>query len=309
MKFENLTKPAFAVDYLADRLIDGTLVLFLGSGASSGFGLPGWIEFANKFCRAADLDFKTELTSDNSADELERTLDRAIRKIGNSETRKVDIVKDVLYANPGFLDSRLAISQELLIAVASLLIGRKRGHVSRVVTFNYDSMLEWFLGVFGMSTRTIHALPSLEGSEDVRIYHPHGYVPHPSMEESPSDFLIIGSMDANNRAGDETDPWWAKERSILESGVGLYVGLSLTTFRDRAFQPHLGLVRKKLLEKGKRPLGIWLFLDEKNEFTVDDINECLDYLIVPIVFTNRDLIPEFILKISQAALSKIKEFC
>ena len=80
-------------------------------------------------------------------------------------------------------------------------------------------------------------------SDYQRIYDPHGYVPHPVLNQQSSDFLIIGSKDANGRAGNPNDPWWNKERDLLSSGVGLYIGLSLNTFRDRAFQPHLLLSR------------------------------------------------------------------
>lgn len=299
-KFEHLQEPELAIAYLADQLIDGTLLLFLGAGASAGFGLPGWTEFVNGFLAQAGI--PRVLTDATSADEKERAVDEALRKIGHSNDRKVAFVRDILYPNPGDLNYKAIFSQQLLVAVSSLLIGQKRGHINRVVTFNYDSMLEWFLGVFGLATRSIHKVPALEGSEDVRIYHPHGYVPHPALNQRSSDFLIIGSVDANDRAGDPNDPWWYKERDLLSSGVGLYIGLSLNTFRDRAFQPHLRLVSKDVLKTGNRPLGLWVFLQNLSE---NEVEECLEYGIVPIQLPSKESVPEFILKISQKALSKM----
>ncbi len=299
MNFEHLQLPQSAIDYLAERLIDGTLILFLGAGASKGFGLPGWTEFVNSFlAQAGVLKVVTDATN---ADEKERAVGEALRKIKNSNNRKVEFVRNILYPNPRDLNYTAVFSQQLLIAVSSLLIGQKRGHINRVVTFNYDSMLEWFLGIFGLATRAIHHVPALEGSEDVRIYHPHGYVPHPVLNQRSSDFLIIGSVDANDRAGDQTDPWWHKERDLLNSGVGLYVGLSLDTFRDRAFQPHLRLVSKDVLNTGNRPLGIWIFLER---LRVDEVEECLEYAIIPVQLPSKDAVVEFILKISQTALEK-----
>ena len=300
MKFEHLQNPEFAIEYLADRLIDGTIILFLGAGASSGFGLPGWTEFVNKFLALAGIG--TVLTPASSADEKEQAIDSALRKINHSNPRKIEFVNKILYPDPSALEYGAVFSQKLLIAVSSLLLGRKRGYINRVVTFNYDSMLEWFLGIFGLATRSMHQLPTLEGSEDVRIYHPHGYVPHPVLSHANSDFLIIGSKDANGRAGNQNDPWWHKERELLRSGVGLYIGLSLDTFRDRAFQPHLGLVGNELLKTHDRPLGLWIFLDK---LTTDQVEECLDYMIVPIQLPTKDSVPEFILKISQKALLKV----
>jgi hypothetical protein len=300
MKFENLQDPEFAIPYLADRLIDGTLILFLGAGASAGFGLPGWTKFVNAFLAKAGI--TNVLTESASADEKERALDAALRNIGRSNARKIEFVRNILYPDPTELNYRAIFSQELLIAVASLLVGRKRGHINRVVTFNYDSMLEWFLGVFGLAVRAIYQVPALEGSEDVRIYHPHGYVPHPLLRQKSSDFLIIGSLDANDRAADMNDPWWHKERELLYSGIGLYIGLSLNTFRDRAFQPHLRLVSKDLLKIRDRPLGLWIFLQQLTE---DEANECLEYAIVPISLQSKESVTEFILKISQKALEKM----
>lgn len=300
MKFENLQEPEFAVPYLAERVIDGTLVLFLGAGASAGFGLPGWAEFVNGFLAQAGI--KTVLSTSASADERERALDAALREINHSVARKIEIVQNILYPDPSRLDARAVFSQELLIAISSLLVGRKRGHINRVVTFNYDSMLEWFLGIFGFATRSIYKMPALEGSEDVRIYHPHGYVPHPVLGHQNSDFLIVGSLDANGRAGDINDLWWHKERDLLRSGVGLFVGLSLNTFRDRAVQPHLRLVSKDLLKTNDRPLGLWIFLEK---LTTDEVNECLDYLIIPIQLPSKESVTDLILNISQTALKKM----
>ncbi|MGH9762631.1 MAG: hypothetical protein ACREAC_17560, partial [Blastocatellia bacterium] len=230
MKFEDLQEPAFAIPYLADRVIDGTLVLFLGAGASAGFGLPGWHEFVNAFL--AEVGIKDVLPPSATADERERALDRALRKINHSEPRKLDIIRTILYRDRSTPRAKEVFSQHLLIAISSLLVGRKRGHINRVVTFNYDSMLEWFLGIFGLGTRSICQIPALEGSEDVRIYHPHGYVPHPALRDKNSDFSIVGSLDANGRASNINKLWWHKEQDLLRTGVGLFVGLSLATFRD-----------------------------------------------------------------------------
>lgn len=299
MKFEHLQRLDLATEYLADCLIDGTLVLFLGAGASKGFGLPSWIELANAFIGKADPS-QPPLLSDSNSERIEDALDAALRKINNDTSLKIRYVKDILYPDPASLISRSAFSQELLIALSALLIGRKRGHITRVVTFNYDSMLEWFLNLFGFQARPIFSLPSLEGSEDVRVYHPHGYIPHPSMGRVGSDFLILGSMDANLRAADEKDPWWAKERDLLVTSVGLYIGLSFNTFKDRAFQPHLLIASKSI--SNDRPLGLWVFLEA---LTDSQIEQCLSYNIVPLRLESPDEITGLILKVSQRALEKI----
>jgi hypothetical protein len=303
-KFEYLRKPEFAVDYLADRLIDGTLILFLGAGASRGFGLPGWTEFVTQFTALAGID--NDLTPDSTADQKERALDVALRKINHDHAVKIKLIRKILYPDPSPLDARTVFSQRLLIAISSLLIARKRGHINRVVTFNYDNMLEWFLAVFGLAVRPIYQIPALEGTEDVRIYHPHGYVPHPTFAHKNSNSLIVGSKDANGRAGDANSLWWHKERDLLRTGIGLFVGLSLDTFRDRAVQPHLREVCKELSEMNERPLGLWVFI---NELTAKDVDECLDYGIIPIELHSEEDVTDFILNISQKALKKVGDVC
>jgi SIR2-like domain len=300
-KFEPLHHPDFASEYLSDRVIDGTLILFLGAGASAGFGLPGWTDFVNRFLAEAGINEVVPSTA--SSDERERALDRALRKINHDQARKLEIIRTILYRDRPRLDTRAVFSQELLIAVSALLIGRKRGHINRVVTFNYDSMLEWFLGIFGIATRSISQIPALEGSEDVRIYHPHGYVPHPVLPDNNSEFTIVGSLDANERASNINDLWWHKERDLLRTGVGLFIGLSLNTFRDRAVQPHLRDISEELKKTNDRPVGLWIFLEK---MTTDEVNECLDYSIVPVQLPSKESVPEFILKICQTALEKTR---
>lgn len=304
MKYQHFTNPEFAIDYLATHLMDGTLVLFLGAGASRGFGLPGWVDFANAFREKVGL--PRELVVGDPSDKIQLSMDDALREIGNKDEEKIRIVREILYPSVETLDLRLAFSQELLISICSLLVGRRRGHINRVVSFNYDSMLEWFLELFGFQVNSITRLPALEGSEDVRIYHPHGFVPHPLHRYREGNFLILGSKDANLRAGNLVDPWWGKEKEILETGVGLYVGLSFATFRDRAFQPHLALVGDAVIKE--RPLGFWIFLIDlqSGETPLDEkqIEEVLNYNVVPVQVTDPTDVSEFIMKISQRALEK-----
>lgn len=296
MSFRELEIQSNAIDYLARHLIEGTLVLFLGAGVSREFGFPLWIDFANEFR------IRCGLTGDLSAststpEEIQAGLDQALDEIDNSEVRKIEIVRAILYGGIAHPDVADAFSNHLLISILSLLIGRNRGHVKRVVTFNYDSILEWFLRLFGFDTKSISNLPALEGAEDVRIYHPHGFVPHSSLDLVDSDFLIVGLLDANLRAGVRADLWREKEMQLLESGVGLFIGLSPNSLSDRAVAPTYSAVGRKLINE--RPLGIWLSYSELSSIKKEEFWRTN---IVPLEISESLEISKFLMNISRRAL-------
>ena len=166
-----------------------------------------------------------------------------------------------------------------------------------MVTLNYDSNLEWFLSLFGFQVNSISDLPSLEGSEDVRIYHPHGFIPHDSLKLSMSKFLILGLKDANNRLGNRNDLWFEKIRQILESGVCLFIGLSENTLSDRAIAPLLSATGDQF--RDIRPLGIWIIRGKLQE---EKRKELFRNNIVPLEIDNDLEISNYILEISQKAL-------
>jgi hypothetical protein len=295
MNFKEYKNPTYAIDFLSEHLIKGSLILFLGAGTSKGFGLPDWLELTNSFRKFVGLN---EVNIASTPEVLQNAIDEALDKINNEEGQKLELVRKILYPKENF-DVSMAYSNHLLISIASLLMGTKRGHVNRVVTLNYDSMLEWFLNLFGFQVNSISILPALEGSEDVRIYHPHGFVPHPALKMQASNFLILGLKDANNRLGKRGDLWFEKIRTLLESGVCLFIGLSGNTLSDRAIAPLLSSTGDSF--KHSRPLGIWI---NKGELDKTKEDEYFRNNIVPIEIKNDIEISEFVLKISQKALEK-----
>ena len=302
MAFEEYKNKPYAIDFLSDHLIDGSLVLFIGAGTSKSFGLPSWIGLINALREKVGLN---KLKSQSSAQQLQSAADEILdTKIIKSDKGKlIELIEDILYPNIEGIDIKLAYSNPLLISISSLLMGSKRGHVQRVVTLNYDSMLEWFLTLYGFMIKPISRLPSLEGSEDVRIYHPHGFIPHKSLMMEKSDFIILGLDDANKRLGNPYDPWFEKVRQILESGVCLFIGLSGDTLSDRVIAPLLTTCGGNL--KNRRPLGIWIL---KDKLTKSKEMEYFRNHIVPIEIRDEFKIAEFVLNISQKAMEKYKKY-
>jgi hypothetical protein len=288
-----------AADYLSTCLQEGSLVLFLGAGASKGFGLPDWVELINEL-RADVRINRSPLLSTASAEELQRAADQVQKAIGTNEL--ITLVEKVLYNKIVDLKVKDVFDKHLLVGLASLLMGSKRGHVTRVVTLNYDSMLEWFLSLFGFMVNSISQLPAVEGSEDVRIYHIHGYVPHPSLAQKNSTDLILGMEAIDRRLGKMGDLWFELTRHILYTGNCLFIGMSTRTMRDRALS--VLLVNAADTLKILRPTGVWLVMEELDE---DTREEYLQKNIIPLKINNLEELVEFIFDISQKAMKSISK--
>lgn len=271
-------------------------MLFLGAGASKGFGLVNWHELVNLLRREVRL---ADIPPPNNADDLQHAADEVIDRL-KSKDELGNLIQKCLYANIPNLTTDI-FEQHLLVSISALLMGSKRGHVSRVITLNYDSMLEWFLSLFGFVVKTIDNLPALEGSEDVKIYHPHGYVPHPEYSLDRSNEIILGMMSANKRIGTPGEPWFEMIRHLLNTGLCLFIGMSSNTLSDRALAPLFSTAGET--HRGTRPLGIWLLLESlgSSQELIYQRNN-----IVPLQFSTSKEISEFILKIAQDSMKKTK---
>lgn len=299
MEFNELKFQSNAVRHLAHNLNEGSLVLFLGAGASKGFGLPTWLELVN-FLRT-DVGLPVLADVGVSAEDLQHAADEVQDKLG-SAAALINLIEKYLYDGMKDLASTKIFDNHLLVSISALLMGSKRGHVTRVVTLNYDNMLEWFLSLFGFIVKTIHKLPELEGSEDVRIYHPHGFIPHPLASSIKSDFVILGMDSANQRLGTPGDPWFEMTRHILNTGFCLFIGMSEQTLSDRAIAPLFRTSGERV--KPERPLGIWVLL---NSLSTAKEAEFQRNNIVPLIINGVEDISKFLLEICQESIKKFTE--
>jgi hypothetical protein len=302
MDFDHLVNEGRAVDYLASRLTEGTLVLFIGAGVSVGSGLPDWPTLITRLAdRAGLIAAGTTVTGD--AERLQRMADRVKREFcRNDERAFAELVRECLYKDVPL--STALIRTDLLIALGALMMGSKRGSVRRVVTYNFDGTLEWYLHLHGFVPRVVLHPPQLEGSEDVRLYHPHGYLPHPEVGGDASNFVLLGLEAANLRLGTPGEPWFELVRHLLRTGVGLVVGMSLRSFRDRSIAPLLASVGSDL--DGARPTAFWLLRPSEIDDTLPETTrEMLGSKVVPLWYTDFDSVPSLLLSICQQAASAI----
>lgn len=298
MSLDDYTTPKDAGHFLANRLKDGSLVLFLGAGTSCGAGLPDWVELLRRM--ANETKWTDEPIPDNaSSDVLQRVADAIKeRSFPTDEPGFADLVTKCLYDGVRLTSSLL--QDELLIALGALMMGSRRGSANRVVTLNFDSVLEWYVTLCGYVPRIVTTVPSLEGAEDIRIYHPHGFLPHPSLGWKGSRFVVLGADDVYLRLGTPGHPWIELTRHLLQTGVGLFVGMSTRTFGDAALRPLLTAVASKIADH--RPTGFWLL---EGKETDADCKAMLRNNIVPVRLGDVKEYPRFILSICQSAAAGI----
>lgn len=310
-EFDYLMDEEVATGVLADSLLNGTLVLFLGAGVSFGASLPGWRNLIKSMREDKGLsNDKLGASPDalqDAADEVEMMF------FPNNKKGFAEFVREHLYKDV-HLDESL-LSDRTLIALVALMTGSRRGSVNRVVTLNFDCILEWYLSLYGLIPRVVVQPPALEGGEDVRIYHPHGFLPHKDLPTDSnnlvmSNFVTLGLKEINKRLGDISDDWSALLRHILTSGTALFVGLSERSFRDPALRPWLEYAANKNLKRcPELPTGFWVLKledEEKSEQEIEFIEQSfLASRIVPLRQQNVEGIPALLLQVCQKAAQRI----
>lgn len=310
MDIEHLMYKPRAIEHLSVQLNRGTISLFLGAGISKGIGLPDWpelieslnIEYHKSTNKKFDINTYQPLVSvDSTAIELQEIADDIITRVNNIE-KFHDILQKALYPeNISFNADSNFFNQKLLSAIGALMIGSKRGRVKNVITFNFDNILEWYLNIFGYIAKIIYKLPKLEGDEDVRIYHPHGFIPHPDMNLKRSDFSILGLNSVSKRLGEQGDPWFEKTRHLMRASTCLFVGMSERTFKDMAIAPLINTVGQEV--RAERPLGFWIIYGKLKD---NQRNNFLKNNVVPIELNTENEITDFIFSICQESAKKIQ---
>ncbi len=218
---ECLAHPKAAVEYLGRSLFDGSLSLLLGAGFSVPLGFPPWEELLR-------LGFSRIKAPPYTGGDLElgATALAAACKAKGEDYKKV--VTSCLYPSGGLLASDLMRSSRMS-AVGAMLTGSRRGNVNTVLTLNFDSLLEEYLQLHGYVVRVVAQLPALTGSEDVTIFHPHGYLPSETGPGKSSRDIKFTMESFLKMAGDLANPWSFILRQIVRSKILLLVGVSART--------------------------------------------------------------------------------
>lgn len=189
------------------------------------------------------------------------------------------------------------LKNDLLIAIGSLLMGTQRGNISDVVTYNFDDVLEWYLNLHGFVIQIITDPLSLNRKVDVRIYHPHGFLPF-NGEFTNSRKLVFDEESFNQRIGNLTDsPWRTNLEMLLSTKTAIFIGLSGD---DPTFGPMLNKVSNWV--ESRDTIGYWF---RKRPIDPDDEVSDKNNKIIPIYVDEYEDIPKFLLDISQRASKDI----
>lgn len=296
--------------YLVEYLNQGKLGLILGAGASASLGLPGWQSLIFSLLRDNKIDFDESKTY--STDELKDYAHKIKKKIDNEQAYLYAICKN-LYKDVNF-DFSIA-KKELLIAISSLIVGKNRGNINQVVTYNFDCILEWYVKLFGLKVDVVTEEKVLRESADITIYHIHGYLPHEIVEKKTNYHPIIFTKNefADRAQNNPLDFWKTYQQNFHSTKIFLSIGLSLSSLIDDLCpiirQTDRYLEFNKLLRDA--PYGYaFISASEMSKFATEDefnskIHELIDHGIRPITMEISE-IPINLLSISSDAVFKIK---
>jgi SIR2-like protein len=250
-----------SVERLRQAYNAGNLTLYLGAGVSVENGLPTWqqLVLAMYFYALDDAEPRdqrpfpnylfaiAEWVLERRKEPLEITA-RKIRKLYDGAAF-IERLRETLYA--GFRENprdrfiqepprdQMLNQNKTLGAVIKLCSTRKAGAgVRSVVSYNYDNLIEFALGLE-------RAQPIWKAHEEIAegklpVYHVHGYVPMRGNASEPDK--IIFTEEQYHSASEDVYSWSnLVQIQAMSSSVGPMIGLSLT---DPNMRRLLDAVRK-----------------------------------------------------------------
>lgn len=270
------------IEEISKKYQSGQFSLFLGAGVSSSAGLPDWDTLLNSLFVSMLIDSEKEgdgIKEDTLKSIVSRlreidgpssiALARYLRKgiTGSSEQEKFnEALTRKLYE---LRNSNKDISSLLIKEIANLCVPSRLGaKVKSVVTYNFDDLFERELKTKNLSHRSIYEEMDLPSSEELPIYHVHGFLPenrqeYPSIDKS----TLVFSEEGYHKIYNESYHWSNLiQLNSLKENCCLMIGLSLTDPNLR----RLLEISRKSTEKAKH-FAFMKRVDEA-EF-IKDINE------------------------------------
>lgn len=202
---------------LAGELSRGRLAILLGAG--TGFRiLPGWVDLVAKICISEGVTPPTDKT------EVEAKIQEVKAKFKKNPSEYINVVKTALYSDCKITKEELR-RHELFCSLRTLLTTKPSGRASTVLTYNFDDLLESHLKSCGVPCKSIFDLPSWNYNNQVSIYHPHGFLPRNSTNQSER-IAFSRKEFADQLGGEPSKLWGPLINQIFSSHTLLLVGLS-----------------------------------------------------------------------------------
>lgn len=317
----NIREPKGAYDnipFIVDILENGELSLLLGAGASNLLELPNWNELVrkskNEFNRRCLKDnkpgkrIKERITKYSDFDKL-KTVTQTIRD-SLDEDKYLDVIESILYDGVDFNFN--SAKKELLIALVSLIVRNNNQGIDTILTYNFDSLLEWYLELLGIRTNVITKDNPIVSKSSVKILHIHGYLPHENLRSlgHKRTSIIFSKKEFEDKQHSSWEEFWKSNMNyFLSTKCFVSIGFGPSSVEDDLL-PVLRQIekfRKKSGIKEQSAYGFSIFPKEDIP-RIKDLQKFQDSLfndkVVPL-FIERDSIPLFILDISKKASFKV----
>jgi hypothetical protein len=214
---ESFSSPEILDSFLADKLNGGSLALVLGAGISAHLNLPDWKSLLADLSARLSTTVPAGLAPDEEGEVL-------LAAAGKNRVALAEHVRKVLYAKVDRSFGAL-LSSPLLAALGALAMPSRRGSTSNIITFNFDDLLETYLGYYGFAVQAVDRMPVWNSRADVRVLHPHGLLA--SDPNTPAtQGIVIARSDYDRIVNDKASPWHAVLRQVLSSHTCIFLGLS-----------------------------------------------------------------------------------
>lgn len=262
---------------------EGNLCLFVGAGVSMSCGLPDWNTLSERIIaktwpdRVSRMDIERMMIRSHLSKQTPLDAMRLARRANGDSFNA--IVSDALYS------TGVALSPTV-DAIVSL------DNMRRICCFNYDDVLEEAYSRSGIKYRPLMAGDELPlQSDEVLIFHPHGFLPRSTFSRSYLDEPIILSEDDYHRLYAAPYSWPnIIQITLLMSFSVLFVGCSMSdpgmrrlldlSRQMRAAHKHYALIKDPTYQPDKRGWDLMPYPSLK-KITESDL---LDRGVVPIWF-------------------------
>jgi hypothetical protein len=214
---ESFKNDDILTSFLAQQLDQGALAIVLGAGISIPLGLPSWPDLLQKLADKLTKALATGLGPDEQAEAL-------FHASGLTALEFAEQVRALLYQGVDRSFSGL-LNSHLLAALGALAMPSRRGSASEIITFNFDDLLETYLGYYGFTVEVVDILPAWNSRADIRVFHPHGLLP--SNPEAPlKRGIVLTRSDYDKTVGDPSSAWHSALTQTLASHTCIFLGLS-----------------------------------------------------------------------------------
>jgi hypothetical protein len=205
-------------DTAASLLLDEKLILVLGAGVSMPFGLADWKQLITRLFQSAGTPRPTRLSIERQAEYFRTEV------CAGDRAKFLQSVSQALYQGV-ILDGWRLRENRTLAAIATIVSSSRRGQVARVVTFNFDDLLEWYLEFHGHVVHSVVEERHWAKNADVTIYHPHGLLPLRSGVARSTD-IVLDQAAFTRVVGRDYLAWRQELVTLLRTHFALFIGLS-----------------------------------------------------------------------------------